>query len=150
MRNIPEEIVKLTEAYDYLITTGRQQIRVMIKAAMQNGKDLPENTEYLEAKEEQARLEERIIELRALLEDLKNQTGFAASMEGRYYIDHMRCSFLYATYPSMIYLLHIYLLLLLRIDLAVQNRTAIRFETFSYRHLHIVLGIIVLHLQLDL
>ena len=85
MRNIPEEIVKLTEAYDYLITTGRQQIRAMIKAAMQNGKDLPENTEYLEAKEEQARLEERIIELRALLEDLRNQTGFAAPMEGKHY-----------------------------------------------------------------
>ena len=76
MRNIPEEIVKLTEAYDYLIPTGRQQIRAMIKAAMQNGKDLPENTEYLEAKEEQARLEERIIELRALLEDLKNQKSY--------------------------------------------------------------------------
>ena len=85
MRNIPEEIVKMTEAYDYLITTGRQQIRAMIKAAMQNGKDLPENTEYLEAKEEQARLEERIIELRALLEDLKNSTGFEVPMEGRHY-----------------------------------------------------------------
>jgi len=69
---LPKEVVltpagfeKLRQELEYLSTVRRQEIAEQIRRAVENAGDLTDNTEYLEAKSEQARLEHRI----ALLEE---------------------------------------------------------------------------------
>ena len=69
---MPKEVVltpagfeKLRQELEYLSTVRRQEIAEQIRRAVENAGDLTDNTEYLEAKSEQARLEHRI----ALLEE---------------------------------------------------------------------------------
>ena len=57
---------KLEEEYNYLCTDKRQEVSEKIKIALGFG-DLSENSEYDEAKNEQAQVESRIAELEAML-----------------------------------------------------------------------------------
>ena len=61
---------KLEEELEYLKTTGRTEIAEKIKTARGYG-DLSENSEYDEAKNEQAKIEARIIELDTLLKNVE-------------------------------------------------------------------------------
>jgi transcription elongation factor GreA len=61
----PEGLEKLKAEAEQLRTTGRRQVAQRISEALQTGGELSENQEYLDAKEEQARLEQRL----ALLEE---------------------------------------------------------------------------------
>jgi transcription elongation factor GreA len=61
----PEGLEKLKAEAERLRTTGRRQVAQRISEALQTGGELSENQEYLDAKEEQARLEQRL----ALLEE---------------------------------------------------------------------------------
>jgi len=61
----PEGLAKLKDEAERLRTTGRRQVAQRISEALQTGGELAENQEYLDAKEEQARLEQRL----ALLEE---------------------------------------------------------------------------------
>lgn len=61
---------KLESELEYLKTTARQQIAEKIKTARGFG-DLSENSEYDEAKNEQAKIEARIVELSALLKNVE-------------------------------------------------------------------------------
>ncbi len=61
---------KLEQELEYLKTTGRTDIAEKIKTARGYG-DLSENSEYDEAKNEQAKIEARIIELDALLKNVE-------------------------------------------------------------------------------
>jgi transcription elongation factor GreA len=61
----PEGLEKLKAEAERLRTTGRRQVAQRISEALQTGGELAENQEYLDAKEEQARLEQRL----ALLEE---------------------------------------------------------------------------------
>lgn len=61
----PEGLQKLKAEAEQLRTVGRQQVAQRISEALQTGGELSENQEYLDAKEEQARLEQRL----ALLEE---------------------------------------------------------------------------------
>lgn len=65
---------KLEDELEYLKTTKRKQVSEDIKVALGFG-DLSENSEYDEAKNEQAQVELRIIELETML---KNVTVIAA------------------------------------------------------------------------
>lgn len=70
---------KLEEELEYLKTEGRADIAEKIKVARSYG-DLSENSEYDEAKNEQAKIEARIVEIEAMLknveiiEDVKGNT----------------------------------------------------------------------------
>ena len=70
---------KLEEELEYLKTEGREDIAEKIKVARGYG-DLSENSEYDEAKNEQAKIEARIVEIEAMLknveiiEDVKGNT----------------------------------------------------------------------------
>ena len=70
---------KLEEELEYLKTEGRADIDEKIKVARGYG-DLSENSEYDEAKNEQAKIEARIVEIEAMLknveiiEDVKGNT----------------------------------------------------------------------------
>ena len=70
---------KLEEELEYLKTEGRVDIAEKIKVARGYG-DLSENSEYDEAKNEQAKIEARIVEIEAMLknveiiEDVKGNT----------------------------------------------------------------------------
>ena len=70
---------KLEEELEYLKTEGRADIAEKIKVASGYG-DLSENSEYDEAKNEQAKIEARIVEIEAMLknveiiEDVKGNT----------------------------------------------------------------------------
>lgn len=70
---------KLEEELEYLKTEGRADIAEKIKVACGYG-DLSENSEYDEAKNEQAKIEARIVEIEAMLknveiiEDVKGNT----------------------------------------------------------------------------
>ena len=70
---------KLEEELEYLKTEGRADIAEKIKVARGYG-DLSENSEYDEAKNEQAKIEARIVEIEAMLknveiiEDVKGNT----------------------------------------------------------------------------
>ena len=57
---------KLEEEYEYLCTEKRQEVSEKIKVALGFG-DLSENSEYDEAKNEQAQVESRIMELEGML-----------------------------------------------------------------------------------
>ena len=61
----PEGLEKLKTEAEHLRTVGRRQVAQRISEALQTGGELAENQEYLDAKEEQARLEQRL----ALLEE---------------------------------------------------------------------------------
>lgn len=59
---------RLERELEELRTAGRQEIAERLRHALEMGRELTENAEYLAAKEEQARLEQRIADLEARLE----------------------------------------------------------------------------------
>ena len=61
---------KLEEELEYLKTAGRADIAEKIKVARGYG-DLSENSEYDEAKNEQAKIEARIVEIEAMLKNVE-------------------------------------------------------------------------------
>ena len=65
-----EGLKKLQEELDYLKTERREEIKDMIKTAKSFG-DLSENSEYDEAKNEQAIVEARIAELEEMLSNVR-------------------------------------------------------------------------------
>ena len=65
-----EGLVKLEEELEYLKTTKRKEVVETIKVAISFG-DLSENSEYDEAKNEQAKVEVRIVELEEMLRNIK-------------------------------------------------------------------------------
>ena len=65
-----EGLEKLQNELEYLRTTGRTDIAEKIRVARGYG-DLSENSEYDEAKNEQAKIEARIIELEKTLENVE-------------------------------------------------------------------------------
>ncbi len=65
----PEGLKKLENELEYLKVTGRKEIAEKIKTARGFG-DLSENSEYDAAKDAQAKMEERISALEAMLKDV--------------------------------------------------------------------------------
>ncbi len=65
-----EGLKKLKDELDYLQTTRRHEIAERLKEAISYG-DLSENSEYQEAKEEQAFLEGKIAELEKMVKTVK-------------------------------------------------------------------------------
>ncbi|MBO5274711.1 MAG: transcription elongation factor GreA [Clostridia bacterium] len=65
-----EGLKKLNEELNYLKTTKRKEVVEAIRIALSFG-DLSENSEYDEAKNEQAKTEARIIELEEMLKHVK-------------------------------------------------------------------------------
>lgn len=63
-------LVKLKQELEMLKTTGRADIAEKIKVARGYG-DLSENSEYDEAKNEQAKIEARIVELESMLKNVE-------------------------------------------------------------------------------
>ncbi len=63
-------LIKLKEELETLKTQGRADIAEKIKVARGYG-DLSENSEYDEAKNEQAKIEARIVELEAMLKNIE-------------------------------------------------------------------------------
>lgn len=61
---------KLQEELEYLKTEGRSDIAEKIRVARGYG-DLSENSEYDEAKNEQAKIEARIVEIEAMLKNVE-------------------------------------------------------------------------------
>lgn len=59
---------KLVDELDYLKTTRRQEVKEMLKEARAFG-DLSENSEYDEARDQQAKVESRISELEYLIKN---------------------------------------------------------------------------------
>ena len=72
-------LLKLKAELEYLKTEGRTDIAEKIKVARGYG-DLSENSEYDEAKNEQAKIEARIVEIEAIL---KNDEKVISSLNGR-------------------------------------------------------------------
>lgn len=66
----PEGLKKLEDELEYLKTTARSDVAEKIKIARGFG-DLSENSEYDEAKNEQAKIEARITDLEVMLKDVK-------------------------------------------------------------------------------
>lgn len=64
----PEGKERLERELERLRSVGRQEIAERLRQALEMGRELAENAEYLAAKEEQARLEQRIADLEARLE----------------------------------------------------------------------------------
>ncbi len=69
---------KLQEELETLKTTGRADIAEKIKTARGYG-DLSENSEYDEAKNEQAKIEARIVEIEAMLKNVEIITNIKGS-----------------------------------------------------------------------
>lgn len=65
-----EGLEKLKEEYEYLKSTKRKEVAAQIKEAISYG-DLSENAEYDAAKNEQAFVEGRIIELEMMIKNAK-------------------------------------------------------------------------------
>lgn len=65
----PEGLKKLEDELEYLKVTGRKEVAEKIKTARGFG-DLSENSEYDAAKDAQAKMEERISALEAMLKDV--------------------------------------------------------------------------------
>jgi len=65
-----EGLLKLNNELDNLISVKRKEISEKIKVALSFG-DLSENSEYDEAKNEQAKVEARIAEIEAILKNAK-------------------------------------------------------------------------------
>ena len=61
---------KLREELDYLVTVRRAEMAQKLKEARAQG-DLSENAEYDEAKNEQAKIEARIVEIEAMLKNVE-------------------------------------------------------------------------------
>ncbi len=70
IRLTDDGLKKLQEELEYLKTTGRAEIAEKIKVARGYG-DLSENSEYDEAKNEQAKIEARIVEVEAMLKNVE-------------------------------------------------------------------------------
>lgn len=66
----PDGLKKLEEELEVLKTQGRADIAEKIKVARGYG-DLSENSEYDEAKNEQAKIEARIVEIEAMLKNVE-------------------------------------------------------------------------------
>ena len=66
----PDGLKKLQEELENLKTQGRADIAEKIKVARGYG-DLSENSEYDEAKNEQAKIEARIVEIEAMLKNVE-------------------------------------------------------------------------------
>ncbi len=66
----PEGLIKLEEELDISKTVRRKEIATRIKTALDFG-DLSENSEYDQAKNEQAQLEERIAKVETMLRNAK-------------------------------------------------------------------------------
>jgi transcription elongation factor GreA len=85
---VPQDIVltsegkkRLERELEELRTVGRQEIAERLRHALEMGGELTENAEYLAAKEEQARLEQRIADLETRLESAqiaRRRTGGGA------------------------------------------------------------------------
>ena len=69
-----EGLKKLQQELENLKTEGRKDIAEKIKVARGYG-DLSENSEYHEAKNEQAKIEARIVELEAMLKNVEIISG---------------------------------------------------------------------------
>ena len=65
-----EGLAKLEKELEYLKTVKRQEVAAEIKVALGYG-DLSENSEYDEAKNKQAQMEIRIVEIEAMLKNAK-------------------------------------------------------------------------------
>ncbi|MBE6565449.1 MAG: transcription elongation factor GreA [Ruminococcaceae bacterium] len=65
-----EGLQRLNEEYEHLKNVRRQEITEAIRLALSFG-DLSENSEYSEAKEEQAKVESRIQELEEMLKNVR-------------------------------------------------------------------------------
>ena len=65
-----EGLKKLEEEFEYLKTQKRKEVSEKIKVALGFG-DLSENSEYDEAKNEQAQVELRIVELETMLKNVE-------------------------------------------------------------------------------
>ena len=65
-----EGFAKLQEEYDYLKNVRRAEVKEQLKVARSFG-DLSENSEYDEARDQQAKVESRILELETLLKERK-------------------------------------------------------------------------------
>ncbi|MBQ9703814.1 MAG: transcription elongation factor GreA [Clostridia bacterium] len=63
-----EGFEKLKEEYDYLKNVRRQEVKELLKEARSFG-DLSENSEYDEARDQQAKVESRIAELEYLMKN---------------------------------------------------------------------------------
>ena len=63
-----EGFEKLKEEYEYLKNTRRQEVKELLKEARSFG-DLSENSEYDEARDQQAKVESRIAELEYLMKN---------------------------------------------------------------------------------
>ena len=70
IRLTDDGLKKLQDELEYLKTTGRADIAEKIKIARGYG-DLSENSEYDEAKNEQAKIEARIVEVEAMLKNVE-------------------------------------------------------------------------------
>ena len=66
----PEGLIKLEDELDVSKTVRRKEIATRIKTALDFG-DLSENSEYDQAKNEQAQLEERIAKIETMLRNAK-------------------------------------------------------------------------------
>ena len=65
-----EGLKKLTDELEYLKTVKRKEVTEAIRVALSFG-DLSENSEYDEAKTEQAKVEARIVELDEMLKNIR-------------------------------------------------------------------------------
>ena len=70
IRLTDDGLKKLKDELENLKTTGRKEIAEKIKIARGYG-DLSENSEYDEAKNEQAKIEARIVEIEAMLKNVE-------------------------------------------------------------------------------
>lgn len=66
----PEGLEKIENEIEYLKTIRRKEVAERIKVALGYG-DLSENSEYDEAKNEQAQVEERIVKLESMVRNAK-------------------------------------------------------------------------------
>ncbi|MBO7311163.1 MAG: transcription elongation factor GreA [Clostridia bacterium] len=82
-RYTKEGFQKLQEEYDFLTKVKREEVKKAIAEARSFG-DLSENSEYDEARNEQAKVENRIKELEALIQnaEVSEDTDFDADVVG--------------------------------------------------------------------
>ncbi|MBQ2746236.1 MAG: transcription elongation factor GreA [Clostridia bacterium] len=78
IRLTDDGLKKLQDELENLKTTGRKEIAEKIKIARGYG-DLSENSEYDEAKNEQAKIEARIVEIEAMLKNVEIITDVKGS-----------------------------------------------------------------------
>lgn len=78
IRLTDDGLKKLQDELENLKTTGRKEIAEKIKTARGYG-DLSENSEYDEAKNEQAKIEARIVEIEAMLKNVEIITDVKGS-----------------------------------------------------------------------